>query len=184
MAKALRFPAMSFGAEYLAMGYLMRRNILTMPAPPQNEGFDLICMHPDPYYEPTREQARLLRIQVKCHYATDCDSTVQVRKGRVDGFDFLIVVFLNIGKFSRNRNGLTGSSSPKFHTFSREFVRSHCRIRRRCNAANFSVTGHSTPANRDEEGLEPIAEKLGIPKPCRPCEQPTSKMNKAKTRER
>jgi hypothetical protein len=26
----------------------MRRNILTYKAPPNNEGYDLICIHPDP----------------------------------------------------------------------------------------------------------------------------------------
>lgn len=30
------------------MGNLMRRNILTYKAPPMNEGYDLICIHPDP----------------------------------------------------------------------------------------------------------------------------------------
>lgn len=44
----LRFPVLSEGAEYLVMGNLMRRNILTYKAPPMNEGYDLICIHPDP----------------------------------------------------------------------------------------------------------------------------------------
>ena len=44
----LRFPVLSEGAEYLVMGHLMRRNILTYKAPPMNEGYDLICIHPDP----------------------------------------------------------------------------------------------------------------------------------------
>jgi Mg2+/Co2+ transporter CorC len=39
-----RFPVISQGAEYLVMGYLMRRNILTYKAPPNNEGYDLICI--------------------------------------------------------------------------------------------------------------------------------------------
>jgi hypothetical protein len=36
-----RFPVISQSAEYLVMGYLMRRNILTYKAPPNNEGYDL-----------------------------------------------------------------------------------------------------------------------------------------------
>jgi len=32
------------------MGYLMRRNILAYKAPPGNEGYDLVCIHPDPRY--------------------------------------------------------------------------------------------------------------------------------------
>jgi hypothetical protein len=41
-----RFPVISLGAEYLVMGHLMRRNILVYKAPPNNEGYDLICIHP------------------------------------------------------------------------------------------------------------------------------------------
>ena len=47
-AKFTRFPVVSLGAEHLVMGYLMRRNILAYKAPPNNEGYDLICIHPDP----------------------------------------------------------------------------------------------------------------------------------------
>lgn len=43
-----RYPVISHGAEYLVMGNLMRRDILTYKAPPQNEGYDLICIHPNP----------------------------------------------------------------------------------------------------------------------------------------
>jgi hypothetical protein len=32
--EALRFPVVSHGAEFLVMGYLMRRNILTYKSPP------------------------------------------------------------------------------------------------------------------------------------------------------
>jgi len=48
MARFTRFPAISQAAEYQVMGYLVRRNILTYKAPPTNEGYDLICIHPDP----------------------------------------------------------------------------------------------------------------------------------------
>jgi hypothetical protein len=50
------------------MGHLMRRNILTYKAPPNNEGYDLICIHPDP-----RVSAKQVRVQVKSRLATDCD---------------------------------------------------------------------------------------------------------------
>lgn len=46
----LRLPVVSAGAEYLVMGNLMRRNILAYKAPQNNEGYDLICIHPDPRY--------------------------------------------------------------------------------------------------------------------------------------
>ena len=42
----LRLPVVSAGAEFLVMGHLMRRNILAYKAPPNNEGYDLICIHP------------------------------------------------------------------------------------------------------------------------------------------
>ena len=64
----LMMPVLSLSAEYLVMGHLMRRNILTFKAPPYNEGYDLICMHPDP-----RRAKELVRVQVKSRYQTDSD---------------------------------------------------------------------------------------------------------------
>lgn len=66
--RVARFPAISLSAEYLVMGHLLCRNVLTYKAPPMNEGYDLICIHPDP-----RKASRQLRVQVKSRYATDCD---------------------------------------------------------------------------------------------------------------
>ena len=48
----LRLPIVSAGAEFLVMGHLMRRNILAYTAPPNNAGYDLICIHPDPRHRP------------------------------------------------------------------------------------------------------------------------------------
>jgi len=47
------------------MGHLRRRNILTYKAPPNNEGYDLICIHPDP----RRRRSRQIRVQVKSRLA-------------------------------------------------------------------------------------------------------------------
>lgn len=44
----------------------MRRNILTYKAPPNNEGYDLICIHPEP-----RKVTKQIRIQVKSRTATN-----------------------------------------------------------------------------------------------------------------
>jgi hypothetical protein len=60
---ALRLPVVSLSAEYLVIGQLMRRNILAYKAPPNNQGYDLICIHPDP-----KRSARAIRIQVKSRY--------------------------------------------------------------------------------------------------------------------
>jgi hypothetical protein len=49
--ETLRLPVVSLGAEHLTIGYLMRRNILACKAPPNNMGYDLICI-------PTREGSR------------------------------------------------------------------------------------------------------------------------------
>ena len=48
----LHLPVISAIAEYLVIVYLMRRNVLAYKAPPINEGYDLICFHPDPRHKP------------------------------------------------------------------------------------------------------------------------------------
>src|SRR3954469_4992477 len=90
----LRLPVVSAGAEHLVMGYLLRRNVLTYKAPPGNEGYDLICIHPDP-----RKASRQLRIQVKSRMATDSDRAFPVKAKSIDAFDFLVVAFLNVGYY-------------------------------------------------------------------------------------
>ena len=106
----LRLPVVSAGAEFLVMGHLMRRNILAYKAPPNNEGYDLICIHPDPRHRrPPRTPQ--VRVQVKSRYATDCDRGFPVKEARLDAFDFLIVAFLNIGKFFGSNDGTTGERS-------------------------------------------------------------------------
>ena len=110
---ALRLPVISNGAEYLVMGNLMRRNILTYKAPEGNEGYDLICIHPEPRYKPKAREKSQVRIQVKSRYATDCDRGFPIKKKQLDTFDFLVVCFLNIGKFYGKNNGLTGEDSCK-----------------------------------------------------------------------
>jgi hypothetical protein len=47
----LRLPVVSASAEFLVMSYLMRRNILAYNTPPNNEGYDLICIHPNPRHQ-------------------------------------------------------------------------------------------------------------------------------------
>jgi hypothetical protein len=104
----LRLPVVSAGAEHLVMGYLMRRNILTYKAPPNNEGYDLICIHPNPRHRPARNELPQVRVQVKSRYATDCDRGFPVKEASFDAFDFLIVAFLNIVKFGGRNDGSAG----------------------------------------------------------------------------
>jgi hypothetical protein len=117
-ATALRFPVVSLSAEYLTIGYLMRRNILAHKAPPNYQGYDLICIHPEP-----KKVTKQVRVQVKSRYQTDCDRGFPVKARTVDAFDYLIVVFLNIGYFYRKVKGNDGSAEPEYYTLSKEFIR-------------------------------------------------------------
>ena len=83
---------------------------------------------------------------------------------KLDDFDFLIAVFLNIGNFlTGDKEGSTGYKQTEFYTFTRDFIKEH---------HNSSSTWHKVPLReivdeiqefRDEKGFELIAEKLGIP---------------------
>ena len=101
----LRLPVVTAGSEYLVMGYLMRRNILAYKAPPGNEGYDLICIHPDPRHNPPEVEKAQIRVQVKSRYATDCDRGFPVKEKSLAAFDYLIVAFLNIGNFYGKNEG-------------------------------------------------------------------------------
>ena len=70
----LRLPVVSLAAEHLVMGHLLRRNVCTYKAPPGNEGYDLICIHPDP----RRNDGKVIRIQVKSRYQTDSNRAFPV----------------------------------------------------------------------------------------------------------
>src|SRR5246127_4819662 len=120
-----RLPVVSAGAEFLVMGYLMRRNILTYKAPPNNEGYDLVCIHPEPRHQPKDGEVEKVLVQVKSRYSSDCDRGFPVKEASLDAFGFLIVTFLNIGKFFGTNDGTTGQREPEFYTLSREFIRQH-----------------------------------------------------------
>src|SRR5205823_1534299 len=82
---------------------------------------DLICIHPDP-----RKVTRQIRVQVKSRYATDCDRAFPVKERTLGAFDFLIVVFLNIGNFFRKRDSmLDDRRDPEFYTFPVDFISQH-----------------------------------------------------------
>lgn len=68
-------------------------------APQNNEGYDLICIHPNPRHHPQEDQMFQVRVQAKSRYATDFDCGFPHKDSSLDAFDFLIVVFLNIGDF-------------------------------------------------------------------------------------
>ena len=160
----LRLPVVSHGAEFLVQGYLMRRNILTYKAPPNNEGYDLICIHPD-----SRQVTKQIRVQVKSRYATDCDRGFPVKAKTFDAFDFLIVAFLNIGNFFSYRSsasGPEGCQEPEFYTFPVSFIREH--HNKASSWEKVRLRNLDIQQYKNERGFELIANALGIEYPARP----------------
>jgi len=163
----LRLPVVSAGSEYLVMGYLMRRNILTYKAPQGNEGYDLICIHPDPRHKLKNNQQAQIRIQVKSRYATDCNWSFPLKENTLEAFDFLIVAFLNIGKFNRGNDGTIGSREPEFYTLPREFILNHHNKRTSWQKVELKPILDQIDKYKNEKGFELIASALGIPRPKR-----------------
>jgi len=161
----LRLPVVSAGAEYLVMGHLMRRNILAYKAPPNNEGYDLICIHPDPHHVPKNGEVAQVRVQVKSRYATDCDRAFPVKEATFGAFDFLIGVFLNIGKFYGNHDGSEGAREPEFYTLPNEFARQHYDATSKWQKVRLKNLEREIEPYAGEAGFEPIARTLGISKP-------------------
>lgn len=157
--EALRLPVLAFGAEYLVMGYLMRRNILAYKAPPNNDGYDLICIHPDP-----RQVKRQIRVQVKSRYATDSNRGVPLRQQTFSAFDYLVLVFQNIGYYYRRRPSREGIRAPEFYTLPVAFVR-QAHSRAGIGWEVFRTKGLDIERFKDEDGFELIAKDLGIAYP-------------------
>jgi len=156
-----RYPVISHGAEFLVMGHLMRRNILTYKAPPNNEGYDLICIHPDP-----RQRRRQVRVQVKSRLATDCDRGFPVKRRTFDAFDYVIAVFLNVGYFvrkARRNASREGAASPEFLTLPVSFIREHHDAS--TSWEKVRTAGINIERFKNERGFEQIAKRLRIPYP-------------------
>ena len=158
--EALRFPVIALGAEYLAIGNLMRRNILAYKAPPNNEGYDLICIHPDP-----RKVTKQIRVQVKSRYATDCDRGFPIKEKSFEAFDYLIVAFLNVGYFYKKTAGKRECGS-EFYTLPNSFIKANHR-RVESGFDKVLTKGLDLAPYKDEAGFELIASELGIPYPSR-----------------
>jgi hypothetical protein len=163
----LRLPVVAASSEFLVMGYLMRQNILAYKAPQNNEGYDLICIHPDPRYGPKTDELERVRVQVKSRYATDCDRSFPVKDTSFDAFDFLIVAFLNIGRFTGKNDGSEGMCDVEFYTLPTEFIRKHHYKSSSWQKVSLKALKEEIAQYKNEEGLRLIAKALGIPKPTR-----------------
>jgi hypothetical protein len=164
-----RLPVVSVGAEFLVMGYLMRRNILAYKAPPGNEGYDLICIHPNPRHRPGPDELPQVRVQVKSRYATDCDRGFPVKEESLGAFDFLIIAFLNIGKFGGKNDGLEGEREPEFYTLPNAFVRQHHEATSTWQKVRLRNLSAEIESYMNGAGFDLIANALGIPRPRKPA---------------
>ena len=160
----LRLPVVSAGAEYLVMGNLMRRNILTYKAPERNEGYDLICINPDPRYTPRKREVAQVRVQVKSRYATDCDRGFPIQEKSLDAFDYLVVV-LSIGKFYGKHDGSTGMEAVEYFTLSNDFIKAHHNKSSSWQKVRLKHLQKELLPFKNEVGFEQIARDLGIPLP-------------------
>jgi hypothetical protein len=143
------------------MGYLMRRNILTYKAPPNNEGYDLICIHPDPH-----TTGRPVRVQVKSRLATDCDRGFPVKERTFGAFDYLIVAFLNVGYFVKKANRQPcrdGAREPEFYTLPASFIQKHHKATGTWEKVR--TRGLDIDRYKNDRGFELIANRLRIAYP-------------------
>lgn len=161
----LRLPVVSAGAEHLVMGMLMRRNILTYKAAPGSEGYDLICIHPDPRHRPERRQKAQVRVQVKSRCASDCDRGFPVKERILDAFDFLVVAFLNIGKFFGRHDGSAGAVPPESYTLPAAFIRDHHDASNVWQRVRLRGLEDEIAAFAGDAGFEQIARALGVERP-------------------
>lgn len=109
-----------------------------------------------------------IRIQVKSRYQTDGDRAFLVKEKTFAAFDYLIVVFLNIGYFYSKSGKEGGIQPPEFFTLPRVFIQEH-HYRPQSGFQKVRTRGLDLSPFKDELGFEQIAHDLDIPYPSRPA---------------
>jgi hypothetical protein len=163
----LLLPVVSSGAEYLVMGLLMRRNILTYKAPQNYEGYDLIAIHPDPRFIPKNKHLRQVRIQVKSRFQSDSNRAVLLKEVSLDAFDFLAVVYMNIGNFYGKNDGSSGELDPEVYFLPNEFVRKHHKGNQKIGKLPLKALTEQMLVYKGVVGIELVAASLGVERPVR-----------------
>lgn len=166
--KRFLLPVVSLGAEFLVIGYLMRRNILAYKAPPNNEGYDIIAIHPDP-----TKRKKPIRIQVKSRYQTDAGWGFPVKEKSFESFDFLVSVRLNIGNFfhkkKKGQHSIIGRKEPEYYVFDRNYVINNHQIdggwEKVITKGKKFEKEKILSKYKNDKGFEVIAKKLGVEYP-------------------
>jgi hypothetical protein len=116
---------------------------------------------------PGRTPNDTLKGLVKSRYQTDCDRAFPVKERTFAAFDFLIIAFLNIGYFYRQRPAREGLCDPEFYTLPRDFIKEHHRVV--ASGWEKVKTKHlDLEPFKNELGFDLIAAALGVPYPSRP----------------
>lgn len=158
----LQFPVISHGAEYLVLGYLMRRNILAYKAPPNNDGYDIICIHPD-----APKAKRQIRIQVKSRLKNGVRG-FPLKKEKLNCFDYLIFVRLNIGSIVKRKDKKTfnGPGDVELYVLPAKIVKKFHQANSSWQKVVFPVDAiKSFEKYKDDDGIELIAKALGVEYP-------------------
>ena len=104
---------------------------------------------------------------MKSRYATDCDRGFPVKEVSLDAFDFLIVAFLNIGKFFGRHDGFTGNREPEFYTLPNDFIRQHHEPSSSWQKVRLKNLDALIEPYKGEAGFDLIAARLRILRPTR-----------------
>jgi hypothetical protein len=85
----------------------------------------------------------------------------------LDAFDFLAVVFWNIGRFYGNHDGSEGSLEPEMYVMPRAFVQKHHVAGQKMEKLSLKRLTKELPPYSGMAGVELVAKALGVARPLR-----------------